>query len=80
MKQVPITEARADLANLVNEVVYRGERIALTRHGKPLAVLISVDEAEMLTTSEGTQQEMQVLDISRGTHDLGIAAHYDGPR
>ena len=36
-REVPVTQARADLAELVSRVGYSGERILLTRHGKALA-------------------------------------------
>lgn len=43
-----MTEARKDLAELVNQVAYRGERVVLTRHGKVMAALISAEELELL--------------------------------
>lgn len=46
--QVPVTEARARLAELVNRVAYGGERIELTRHGKIVAALISADDLARL--------------------------------
>jgi prevent-host-death family protein len=39
--EVPVTQARAEFADLVNRVVYGGERVVLTRHGKPIAALVS---------------------------------------
>ncbi|MEV5709062.1 type II toxin-antitoxin system Phd/YefM family antitoxin [Actinoallomurus sp. NPDC052274] len=47
-REVPVTQARADLAELVNRVGYTGERIVLTRHGKPLAALVPVEDLEAL--------------------------------
>ncbi len=35
-EQLPVTQARAELADLVNRVAYAGERIELTRHGTPI--------------------------------------------
>jgi prevent-host-death family protein len=43
-----VTQARADLAELVSRVGYSGERILLTRHGKPLAALVPVSDLEAL--------------------------------
>lgn len=43
-----MTQARADLADLVNRVAYSGERVMLTRHGKPLAALVPVADLESL--------------------------------
>jgi prevent-host-death family protein len=47
-REVPVTQARADLAELVSRVGYTGERIVLTRHGKPLAALVPMDDLETL--------------------------------
>lgn len=33
--EIPVTQARAELADLINRVVYGGERVVVTRHGKP---------------------------------------------
>ena len=43
-----MTQARADLAELVSRVGYSGERILLTRHGKALAALVPVSDLEEL--------------------------------
>jgi prevent-host-death family protein len=46
--QLSVTQARAELADLVSRVGYSGERILLTRHGRPLAALVSVADLETL--------------------------------
>lgn len=46
--QLPVTQARAELADLVSRVGYSGERILLTRHGRPLAALVPVADLESL--------------------------------
>lgn len=47
-REIPVTQARADLAELVNRVGYSGERVVLTRHGKALAALVPVADLEAL--------------------------------
>ena len=47
-REIPVTQARADLADLVSRVGYSGERILLTRHGKPLAALVPAADLEIL--------------------------------
>ncbi len=47
-EQIPVTQARAELAELVNRVAYAGERIELTRHGKLVAALVSAADYERL--------------------------------
>ena len=44
--KVSVTDARGQLADLVNRVAYTGEQVTLTRHGRPMAVLVSVADAE----------------------------------
>jgi prevent-host-death family protein len=46
-----VTDARTQLAELVNRVAYSGQQITLTRHGRPMAVLVSVADAEQARTS-----------------------------
>lgn len=48
MDEVPVTKARADLADLVNRVAYGGERIALTRHGRTVAAIVSAEDLQRL--------------------------------
>lgn len=44
--EIPVTQARAELAELVNRVVYAEERVVLTRHGKPLVALVPAEEVQ----------------------------------
>jgi len=46
--QIPVTQARTQLADLVNRVAYAGERIELTRHGKVVAALVSAADYDQL--------------------------------
>ncbi|MEU6527356.1 type II toxin-antitoxin system Phd/YefM family antitoxin [Streptomyces sp. NPDC046924] len=56
--EIPVTQARAELADLINRVVYGGERVVVTRHGKPLVALVSADDLRRL-------EELQELDARR---------------
>jgi prevent-host-death family protein len=86
--EIPVTQARAELAELINRVVYGGERVVVTRHGKPLVALVSAADLEKLE-SEPPQQEEQVasslssvrpLTAAPGEHRrFGIAAEHRGP-
>ncbi|WP_306211865.1 type II toxin-antitoxin system Phd/YefM family antitoxin [Actinoplanes sp. RD1] len=46
--EVPVTQARAEFADLINRASYGGERIVIARHGKPIAALISAADLERL--------------------------------
>lgn len=72
-----MTEARAQLSELVNRVGFGKERIVLTRHGKPLVALVPADVLERLDGE--TAAAPAVLDISSqasgsGSPHLTIAA------
>lgn len=45
MSSMSVAEAKAGFATLVDEAA-RGEFVTITRHGKPAAVLVSVEAAE----------------------------------
>lgn len=46
MKTLPLTEAKAKLSSLIDEVRDRDEEVTITRNGRPVAVLVSADEFE----------------------------------
>ncbi|MER5303220.1 type II toxin-antitoxin system Phd/YefM family antitoxin [Streptomyces lasiicapitis] len=53
--EIPVTQARAELADLINRVVYGNERVVVTRHGKPLVALVSADDLRLLEEAEGIE-------------------------
>lgn len=46
MKVVPLSEAKAKLSKLLDEVAARDEEIVITRNGRAAAVLVSQDQFE----------------------------------
>lgn len=53
MSTVPLSQAKARLTRLLTEVEDLGEEVVITRSGRPVAVLLSVDDYEgMLETLE----------------------------
>jgi prevent-host-death family protein len=60
-EEIPVTEARAQLSDLINRVGYGKERIVLTRHGKPLVALVPAEELEAV---EAAAAPMTVVDLS----------------
>lgn len=47
-----ISEARGEFSELVNRAAYRHERVVLTRHGKPIAAIISKEDLEYFEALE----------------------------
>ena len=62
MTTVPLTEAKAKLNELVDDAVATQERVTITRHGRPAAVLISVDDLESM-------EETLFWQSQHGAHD-----------
>jgi prevent-host-death family protein len=85
---VPVTQARAQFADLINRVVYGGEQVVLTRHGKPLVALVSAADLQRLRDLDAQPEEQVVSTVSVvGTRPsatgerrrFGIAAEQRGP-
>ncbi|MGH3314238.1 MAG: type II toxin-antitoxin system Phd/YefM family antitoxin [Streptomyces sp.] len=86
--EIPVTQARAALADLINRVVYGGERVVVTRHGKPLVALVSAADLERLQDAGAAAEEgvistvSTVRDASSATGErrrFGIAAQHRDP-
>ncbi len=52
MSEMPISEARDHLGELVSRVEHAADRVVLTRHGKPVAAVISMDDLRRLEAAE----------------------------
>ncbi|QDQ10173.1 type II toxin-antitoxin system Phd/YefM family antitoxin [Streptomyces spectabilis] len=88
--EIPVTQARAELADLINRVVYGGERVVVTRHGKPLVALVSADDLRRLEEAEEPAQDQVITSVSSvggaaaaaagERQRFGIAAEHHGPR
>lgn len=46
--EVPVAELRATLGDFVARTAYTGERVVITRHGRPAAALISPEDLARL--------------------------------
>ncbi len=75
--EIPVTQARAELAELINRVVYGGERVVVTRHGKPLVALVSAADLARL---EGEQQEAAEEPVVRSVSAIGSTPSAPGER
>lgn len=52
MTRVSTTRAREALSDVINRVVYQGERIVLERHGKDVVAVVPVADLELLEQLE----------------------------
>jgi prevent-host-death family protein len=51
-KSLTVSEARDQLAELIGQVQYGGERVTISKRGKPVAVVVSVADAAWLEAME----------------------------
>lgn len=51
-KVLSVSEARDQLADVIGRVQFGGERVTLQRRGKPVAVIVSVKDVEVLDRLE----------------------------
>ena len=58
-----VSEARGEFSALVNRAAYRQERVLLTRHGKPIAAIISTDDLELLEALED-KADLEAIDAA----------------
>lgn len=86
--EIPVTQARAELAELINRVVYGGERVVVTRHGKPLVALVSAADLERLEGLAEAEEQRTVSTVTSVApasppaperQRFGIAAEHRGP-
>ncbi|GGL87476.1 antitoxin [Streptomyces fumigatiscleroticus] len=89
--EIPVTQARAELADLINRVVYGGERVVVTRHGKPLVALVSAADLERLEevaqAAQSADEQVvssvsavrEVASAPRERQRFGIAAEHRRP-
>ncbi len=84
--EIPVTQAREELADLVNRVAYGHERIILTRHSKPVACLVPAEDLARLQEQEPETPGVSYTGTAQGTaHQpalpgpMPIAAQYRPP-
>jgi prevent-host-death family protein len=67
MASVPFSEARTHLTDIVNEVAYGGARIVLTRKGKQLVAIISLEDLRAL---EAIENKIDLEDAKKALRDV----------
>lgn len=71
---VSTVDARKNFADIVNTVAYGGEPIVLTRRGRKIAALVSMEELELLQLLE---ERIDIKDARKALQEPGenIPAH-----
>ena len=68
MKTISATDARNGLPELLDRARYQGERVLIEKSGKPAAVLISVEDFQLLEDLEDAR-DRQLLHEAREDGD-----------
>ena len=71
MVRKPVSEVRVDLAETLNRVQYKGERIILHRRGKDVAALVPVEDLELLEELEDRIDLEAALEALKETRKKG---------
>ncbi len=71
MRTLPLSDAKAKLSRIVDDVVRRDERVTITRNGTPAAVMLSAEDYESLNaTLEILSDPEFAADVRRGRRRL----------
>ena len=67
----PLTEARSRLSEIVDEVASTGSTIEISRHGRPVAVVLGYDEYESLIETLNILTDEATMDaIAEAERDI----------
>jgi len=70
MKEVAVSEARENLAEIIEEAQRSGAAVAVTRRGKRVAVLVDPHEYERLTSALEDALDRALLQMARDEDDF----------
>ena len=71
MKTLPLSEVKANLSALIDEVEQRDEEIVVTKNGRPAAVLVSADEYDSWKETQAIRSDAGLMrDIRAGVAAL----------
>ncbi len=66
-KTLPLSEIKARLSQVVDEVTTTHERVTVTRNGRPVAVLVSADDLEAIEETLALLSDpASIREIERG--------------
>ena len=66
---VPFTDARATLSDLLDLVENEQEHVVITRQGKPVAIVMSVDEWESWEETIDILSDPEAMDVLRESEE-----------
>lgn len=60
MIEVTVSEARERLADLLGQVEHGREQVTITRHGRPVAVIVTMEDLAFMESAEDAFWRMQL--------------------
>lgn len=78
MATIPLTEAKTRLNELIEDAVTTHERVTITRHGRPAAVLIAVEDLESMEETLFWQAQPDIReDVEAGRREAAAGQLQD---
>ena len=74
MKTLPLSEAKARLSRLIDEVSSMDQPITITRNGRPVAVLVSPDEFDSWQETAEIRSDAELMEEIRRGRRAGRSA------
>jgi prevent-host-death family protein len=66
-KTVTVAQAKNQFSDLLNQVLYRHERVLITKRGKPVGVLVSARDLKKLEDAENRELLKRVRALEKKT-------------
>jgi prevent-host-death family protein len=60
-----LAEVRESLGDVVNLVAYAGERIVLTRYGRPVVVVVPLEDVQLLDSLKASERKIALVNLSK---------------
>ena len=71
MKVLPLSKVKMKLSQLVEEVLSLDEEITITRHGKPVAIILSPDACDGWKKTLAMRTDAELMaEIRQGLEDI----------
>jgi prevent-host-death family protein len=64
---VSVAQAKNQFSDLLNRVIYRNERIIVTKRGRAVGAIVSLDEAERREREKDKERVKQIREIKKRT-------------
>lgn len=66
-KVVSVAQAKNQFSDLLNRVIYRNERIIVTKRGKPVGAIVGLGEAEQREREKDRERIKRIREIKKRT-------------